>query len=65
MFKENKVTPQIYQNKKNELEKWANSEKDDLFRTQKEIERGWLKALDFISKTQRDIDFAQKCIKGT
>lgn len=41
MLKENKVTPQTYQNKKFELEKWVNQEKDDLVVTQREIERGY------------------------
>ncbi len=50
MFQENNVTPRTYQDKKNELEKWIVEEKNELRKTQAEIEKGFKRALDSIDR---------------
>ncbi len=53
MLSDNLVSPRTYQHKKLELEKWIQKEKDDLKKTEKSFQRGWIRALESIKRTQR------------
>ena len=41
MLNENHVSPRTYENKKKELENWASQEREELKKTENEIERGF------------------------
>ncbi|EWS76043.1 IQ calmodulin-binding motif protein (macronuclear) [Tetrahymena thermophila SB210] len=60
MLSENHVSPRTYDNKKIELETWVKKEKEEIHQTRKALERGLLKAMESIKKTQRDIQLAQR-----
>ena len=46
LVREKSVSPQTYKNRQLELEKWILAEREDMSRTKKEYEKGWLKAID-------------------
>lgn len=54
LLKENVISPRTYDLKKKDLEKWLEIEKIDLQKASKDIEKGWVKALDSIKKCQRE-----------
>ncbi|KAL4475423.1 hypothetical protein ABPG72_022058 [Tetrahymena utriculariae] len=60
MLSENHVSPRTYDNKKIELETWVKKEKEEIHQTRKALERGLLKAMESIKKTQRDIQLAKR-----
>ena len=43
-----------------QLENWLTKEKDELRKAEKAIEKGQLRALESIKRTQRDMKFTQK-----
>lgn len=60
LLSKNHVSPRTYGNKKIELETWVKKEKEEIHLTRKVIERGLLKAMESIKKTQRDMQLAQR-----
>ena len=41
MYNSNRVSPNTYNNKKIEIERWVENEKKELLKTKTEIEKGW------------------------
>lgn len=60
MLRENHVSPRTYDNQKFELESWVEHEREEIIRTRKVVERGLLKTMESIKKTQRDVQLAQR-----
>jgi len=50
MFENRKFSPRTFQNKKIELEKWVNKERDNIQKSRKDIEKGWTSTQDSIKK---------------
>lgn len=52
------MSPRTYDSQKFELERWVERERDEVIRTRKVVERGLLKTMESIKKTQRDVQLA-------
>ena len=50
LFEEKSVSPRTYNLKKHELQRWVEQEREELKKTKKEFEKGWLKAIDQIKR---------------
>ncbi len=50
MLENKRVSPRTFKTKSLEFEKWVSKEKEDLKKTKREIERGWLKTADTIQR---------------
>jgi len=55
MLENRRFSPRTFQNKQIELEKWITKERENIQRTKKDIEKGWLSTADSI---QRVISFS-------
>jgi len=62
MLENRRFSPRTFQNKQIELEKWITKERENIQRTKKDIEKGWLSTADSIQRTQRDLQFLQKIL---
>lgn len=50
MLETRRVSPRTFQNKKIELEKWINKEREIIQKTKRDIEKGWLSTADSIQR---------------
>ena len=50
MLETRKFSPKTFDNKKIELEKWINKERENIRRSKKDIERGWTSTADSIKR---------------
>jgi len=50
MLENRRFSPRTFQNKQIELEKWITKERENIQRTKKDIEKGWLSTADSIQR---------------
>lgn len=62
MLENKRVSPRTFRSKSEEIDKWANLEREDLLRKKLDIEKGWLSAAMTMRRTQRDLIFMRKSL---
>lgn len=62
MLENRRVSPRTFRSKSEEIDKWANLEREDLLRKKLDIEKGWLSAAMTMRRTQRDLIFMRKSL---
>ncbi len=63
MWQEKKFSPRTYEQKKSELQKLNEEEKEDLSQAKQELEKGYNRVVESIKKTQRDLELAKRYAK--
>jgi len=61
LLEEKAVTPRTYAKSKAELDTWAKKEQAELSATKQEFESSLKRAIQSITKTQRDMEYSTFC----
>lgn len=64
LLKNNMCSPRSYQEKKNQIDKWVDIQKQDLQKTKLVFQQEWDKTVQMIEETQKNVDQMKEKVGG-